>query len=164
MNFLVKIIKFFKNFHPIKSFSRPIDKKESSINVTTSFEALTRELTREHIVTNEPTHITHESEETITVHELGPKREMEEYGVHSNVIILPTLEKLPESEISLYTPEIIVPERIVDFVIAEVAPHSEPQKKTRVKRKAKTKKITHTRTRRKKAIDPVPPEAMGFGF
>jgi hypothetical protein len=45
MHFLTKIIHFFKNFHPIRSFAKPIQRTEvNSEPIIISYEALTREL------------------------------------------------------------------------------------------------------------------------
>jgi hypothetical protein len=148
MKFLAKIINFIKNFHPIRDFAKPVSRKhQHSVNVTTTFEALARELSQhEQIVTNEPTHVTHELETPTRFRRLAAHYEVEENSSYEHtdepVVVMPPIEVMASKKVvEVFVPEVVSTsvlneqgERVRDFVFAEVAPQeieAEAPKKTR---------------------------------
>jgi hypothetical protein len=190
MQFLAKIFYYFIHF--FIDFAKPMPGRHgrplvaNSVNVTTTFQALTRELAAPRtIVRNDPTHITHEEQETFTVRRLKPTQVTAEVAT-PRVIILPEpqIEVMPTyaTQAQEVTMEVApLRERIADFEMAEVAP-TEPKKARKSVSKTPAKKVTPKKPVKavKKLVKksaasakasasrskskPVPREAMGFGF
>jgi hypothetical protein len=210
MNFLKKIINFIKNFHPIRSFAKPIpgrrheDTYESQGSYAISYEDLTADLeqTREEaqpvISYNYQTRYASESA-YYEDHEPTPGMVMNKLAVRPEVRLVyqsqaevydeveePVAGEALVGELIARTDvpmsDVIVlhgPERIAEIVEVSETVSSEPTKKTRTRKvttpaakkaPAKAKKtvkkapVKRKVTRSKKEKDPVPPEAMGFGF
>jgi hypothetical protein len=122
MNFLAKLIHFLKNFHPIRSFAKPIQRtEEKSEPVVISYEAFTRELAEPvQAVRYESSIPSYTVEETYTQLTAQASSEYEESEERQTIMLVPKVEISRELDFVLEPADVLEEPIARDTTIGEL--------------------------------------------